>query len=65
MAEQVIVDIIDAANKAGVVMVGLRTHVAVLKPQRVRLLALCQALIDGTVSKAEAQAAVEHETLIV
>ncbi len=65
MTEQVIVDIIDAANKAGVVMTGLRTHIAILKPQRVRLLDLFQAFIDGEISTAEARAAVARETLIV
>ncbi len=59
-----IVAVIDNAKKADMVIQGLRAHVAILKPQRLRLLDLCQALIDGEISKTEAQAAVEHETLI-
>ncbi len=64
MTDISITAIVDAANKAGAVIDGLRAHVSTLKPQRVRLIALCDQLIAGTITTADAQIAIDKERLI-
>ncbi len=64
MTDATIIAVIDNANKADAVISGQRAHVAILKPQRVRLIALCDALIAGTITTAAAQIAVDKERLI-
>ncbi len=57
--------VLDSVHKLGVVVDGMQEHIAVLKPQRVRLIALCDQLIAGTITKANAKIALDKERLIV